>query len=126
MVSGLYVGLGALLLFGLTVAVSRERARHRVMLGDGDVPSLRQAMRAHGNCAETLPILLLIVVAVEMAGAPAWVVHVFGVAAIVARALHAQGLLVTEGVSFGRFTGMILTVAVFFFGGLGLIGHQLL
>ena len=47
-----------------------NRVRSKVDFGDGDVPALRQALRAHGNFVEQAPIALILIGCAEAAGAP--------------------------------------------------------
>lgn len=125
-ISSLYLGLGALLLLGLSAYVISGRWRHRIAIGPGEAKELEKRIRAHGNCAEYLPMLLLIVAATELVGAPGWVTHLFGVTTILSRALHALGLIATRGPSVFRALGMVGTFAVLSMGGLGLIAHAAL
>ena len=105
----LYAGI--LGLFGLFLAVmaSRARAAAGVGLGDGGNESLRRAIRAHGNFAEYVPLCLIVIGLSEMAHAPRWLVHTMGIALVVGRVAHAQGLYASSGRSFGRAVGMGLT-----------------
>lgn len=125
-ITSLYVGFGALIFVALAFRVSLQRMKHQVGLGDGGSPEVLQAVRAHGNCAEYLPLLLLIVAATEASGAPAWVVHAFGAATIAGRILHAAGLSASSGRTLGRMLGTMLSWGVLVFGGIGAIGHALL
>jgi uncharacterized protein len=61
---------------------------------------------------ETLLPALLMLVVLELAGGPAWLLHAAGVTLLVGRVLHAWGLGGSGGVSFGRFHGMLLTLLV--------------
>lgn len=125
-ITPIYLGLGALFMAWLTVRVIQLRFRHRVGIGDGGESALARAIRVHGNCAEYLPLLLLITAVIELGGAPAWVVHLFGGATLLGRALHAYGFSRSEGASMARVLGMALTFGVMIFGGLGLIAHALI
>ena len=58
-----------------------------------------------GNFVEYVPIALLLILFVELAGFSAWVVHVLGVTLVGGRVWHAQGLGATSGTSQGRFVG---------------------
>lgn len=125
-ITGFYVGLSALLLLGLAILVVRERIRNKVSLGDGDgaAPALRRASRAFGNTAEYLPMLLLLLAAIEASGAPVWVTHLFGFVMVAARLGHA--VAITWNVIPLRQLTMLATFAALGFGGLGVIGHSLL
>ena len=60
-----YIAINGLLLLALSVNVVRFRVKHRVNLGDGGQPELRQAMRVQGNFAEYVPMALLMIAAFE-------------------------------------------------------------
>jgi len=49
--AALWIGLCLILMLVLSVRVVRLRRRHRVELGDGDIPELTQAIRAFGNAS---------------------------------------------------------------------------
>jgi uncharacterized membrane protein YecN with MAPEG domain len=88
----LYAGLNLLLLLALALLVVRQRMRHKVVLGDGGVEPLNRAIRVHGNAVEYAPLAVAGLVALALAGAAVWIVHVGGVALTLGRVLHAQGL----------------------------------
>ena len=81
-------------------------------LGDGGDPDLQRAIRVHANFIEYTPFALLLLLLVEMTTANALVVHAFGIALVVSRALHAQGLGATAGYSRGRYLGTLGTWVV--------------
>ena len=68
-----------------------------------------------------MPLGLLVVLLLELNQAPVWAVHLAGAGLIVGRLLHAWGLSRHKGVSFGRFTGTVVTWLVLVVGGAGLI-----
>jgi uncharacterized protein len=109
--ASLYIGLNLALLLALSLVVVAGRRRHQVTLGDGEVPGLRQAVRAHANAAEYIPAVLIGLVALALVGAQTWAIHVGGALLTIGRLAHAQGLLQTEGVSLGRAVGMVSTWA---------------
>jgi len=117
-ISPLYVALGAMLLLVLTFRVIAHRRDKKIGLGDGGDPLLLRRVRAHGNAVETMPIGLLMLVALELSGGNAMLLHGLGATLIIGRGLHAWGLLGSAGVSFGRMVGMLLTMLSF----MGLIG----
>jgi uncharacterized membrane protein YecN with MAPEG domain len=106
----LYAAVLMLVVLALAFNVSRLRRRHWVGLGTGDHPDLAAAIRAHGNTIETVPIALLLLLLLELGGAPAWTLHGLGVALVLGRLAYAQGLLVHGGgPSAGRMWGTLLT-----------------
>lgn len=117
-VTSFYAGLMALWLVGLGFEVSRRRRRHDVSWGDGGVVELEQAIRAHANACEYIPIALIIMGLAEGLGAPAWLLHVTGLMLVAGRVMHGAYFLAGARRFQLRFIGMMLTVTMI--GGLGL------
>lgn len=109
-VTAIYGALLALFLVILTVPVIKLRQGLRVGLGDGGQTSLQQAVRAHGNAAEFIPLFIVLLAVYEINHAPAIALHLFGVVFILSRLAHASGLYQTSGASSGRVAGMIGTL----------------
>ncbi|MDB5467307.1 MAG: glutathione S-transferase [Phenylobacterium sp.] len=107
--AALWVGLHLVLLLVLSVLVVRQRRRHEVALGDGDVPQLAQAIRAFGNATEYVPAGLAAIVVLALVGAPPMVVHVVGLVLLAGRVVHAVGLSRSGGASLPRAAGVLLT-----------------
>jgi uncharacterized membrane protein YecN with MAPEG domain len=121
----IYAGILGLLLLGLSARVIRYRLRHRVGLGDGGQPDLRQAIRMHGNFIEYVPLALILILSLELMAAPAGLIHGLGAALVVARASHALGIAITDGASVPRFIGTVATFCVIAVGALGNLGLAL-
>jgi len=105
-------GLLGLLAVVLTVNVSRVRGQKKINLGDGGDPEMLAAIRAHANFVEFVPLcLLLIYMASDFYGF--WTTAVLSIVLLVARALHAGGMLgvVPQGRFLGT-TGTTLVLAV--------------
>ena len=105
----LWVGLHLILLLALSVRVTRQRRRHGVALGDGDLPGLAQAIRAFGNAAEHAPTALIGLAALAFAGAPPLLIHGLGLLLFAGRVAHAVGLSLTGEVSWPRTAGALAT-----------------
>jgi uncharacterized protein len=104
-----YAGLNGLIAFLLVVLVVRERGKTKTSLGTGGHVTLEQAVRAHGNFVEYVPLILILLLLLELGGlAPLWL-HLMGIALTLGRVLHAWGLLTSPRESFGRFGGTALT-----------------
>ena len=71
----LYAGLNALILLTLAILTVRARVQTRTDIGTGDNVSMVKAVRAHGNAAEYVPLALLLIAALEIAGAPHALLH---------------------------------------------------
>lgn len=110
LIAGFYAALGALLILVLAMRVMWLRNRQGVGIGHGGHEVLARAIRAHANATEYLPValLLLALLALEQTR-PGWL-HVLGTALIAGRVLHALGLSGSAGRSFGRVTGIALTL----------------
>ncbi|MEQ9452144.1 MAG: MAPEG family protein [Pseudomonadales bacterium] len=63
------------------------------------------AERVQGNFVENVPLALLLLYLVEMAGIPGWLVHTFGSSLVLLRLLHAYGLARNEGANYPRLIG---------------------
>lgn len=117
-VTSFYAGLMALWIMGLGFEVSRRRRRHDVSYGDGGVPELVQAIRAHANACEYIPIALIVMALSEGMGAPPLLLHVAGAMLVVGRVMHGAYFLAGARRFNLRFFGMMLTGVMI--GGLGL------
>ncbi len=109
MVVYLYAAALTVMLLGLTYNVILRRRALKIGLGHGDNRGLERAIRAQGNFIEFVPYALLLIYMAETAGASDLVIHALGMTLVVARILHAWGLMGSSGYSKGRFLGSILT-----------------
>ncbi len=109
-ITAIYGALLALFLVILTVPVIKLRRGLRVGLGDGGQASLLQAVRAHGNAAEFIPLFMVLLAVYEINHAPALALHIFGLVFILSRLAHASGLYQSSGTSTGRAVGMVGTL----------------
>ena len=112
-VSLLYTGLNALILLTLAILTVRVRVVTRTDIGTGDSIAMTKAVRAHGNAAEYVPVALILIGGLELAGAPSTLLHGLGVAFTASRLLHAQGIYSTLSNSPGRLVGTLLTWLVY-------------
>lgn len=101
----LYGGVLAILYLLLSGRVARLRGKYHVGIGDGGEDELAKAIRVHGNFAEFVPILVVLIALIEGSGAPDWAIHAMGAALVVCRLAHIVGLSQSIGVSAGRFIG---------------------
>lgn len=124
-ISTLYIGLNGLIMFILSVLVVRARVQTGVEVGDGGREELIKATRAHGNNVEYVPISLLLLIAVEIAVAPVWMVHALGAGLTIARIAHGIGMHTSTGRSPGRAVGASLSWLVLLAGSLVAIYYGL-
>jgi uncharacterized membrane protein YecN with MAPEG domain len=111
-------GLLGLLTVALSLHVGRLRGRKKIFLGDGGDPEMLAAIRAHANLVEFAPIcLLLIYLAADFYGFR--ITAILSVVLLVARALHAGGILGV--IPMGRTLGAIGTIVVLTVAGILLV-----
>ncbi len=100
-ISALYLGLMGLLAVGLANHVLYVRLRSQAQ------PKWRPeaALRVQANFVENVPLGLLLLLGLELQGAPAGALHAFGASLLVCRVLHAFGLSQYEGANYPRLIG---------------------
>ena len=108
-ITACYAAFLGLLGAALTVNVIVNRVRSGVDAGDGGVARLAQAVRAHANFAEHVPLALILIAIVEALGVRLPVIYALGPGLVAARILSAWGLNTTLGRSVGRQAGAVLT-----------------
>lgn len=91
--AAVFSSLLVLLLAGLGMNVSLIRMRRKIFIGDGGDKFLGKAIRAHGNSAEHVPLLLVLLLLLGMLDAGATPVMALGATCLVARCVHAGGRL---------------------------------
>lgn len=109
LIASIYVASSALLVLVLAIRVILLRRRKRIGLGDGGDSELGCAIRAHANALENLPLALLLLVLLELAGASSLAIHAYGGTLLFARLWHCVGLSGSAGTSAGRLYGTALT-----------------
>ncbi|MGI9414039.1 MAG: MAPEG family protein [Hyphomicrobiales bacterium] len=110
--TALYAGILALLLMYLSFGVIKLRKSAKISIGDGGDEALRRAMRVQANCAEYVPISLILIGLIEANGLPFWLVHALGIVLVAGRVMHAVGLGKGDDDFTYRIRGMQLTFAV--------------
>lgn len=110
MVTAIFASLLAAIYLKLTLHVIALRRQNKVSIGNGGVSELERAIRSHGNFSEYTPIALILMACLELNGAMAWLVALFGLTFTAGRVFHAMGLK-REPQSFDyRIRGMKLTI----------------
>lgn len=87
-----YAAVLGLLGAALTANVIVNRVKGGVTAGDGGVPKLAQAIRAHCNFVEQGPLALIVIVLAEEAGARPMAIHLLGVLLVISRLANAAAL----------------------------------
>ena len=111
-ITAIYASLLGLLMIYLATRVVIARRQHQVALGDNGNQKVEHAMRVHANSVEYVPVALILIAIFEINGGATWATHALGLTLLIARVLHLWGFGGNIGISFGRFTGTVLTWGV--------------
>jgi len=115
MITGLYAGILGLIYLGLCALVIKMRFKHEAGIGDKNIEEMQRAVRVHGNFAEYVPLIVIMMAVTESTLPYSWspfLLHGLGIAMVIARVAHAYGLSKSIGTSPGRFLGTIATFVV--------------
>jgi len=82
----------AVLHIWLAGRVSAVRNSQKVSIGDGGNEALIRRMRAHANYGENLPIVLILLALLELAGGDPRILWGAAILFVIARILHAFGM----------------------------------
>jgi uncharacterized membrane protein YecN with MAPEG domain len=121
----LYAGLNALILLWIAGSTSRVRRQTGIYIGDGGNLHLIRIMRGHANAIEIVPMALILMLLMAGMGAPAWVIHIFGIALTVGRVLHAAYFIPAEAPLWLRVAGAGLSLAALALAAVGVVGHAI-
>ncbi|MCA3720807.1 MAPEG family protein [Phenylobacterium sp.] len=121
----LWSALHILLLLGLSLRVVQQRRRHGVAMGDGGVPELACAIRAFGNATEYIPMGLVGLAALTLAGAPSLAVHPAGLVLFGGRVAHGIGLSRSGEASRLRAAGVAATWGAYIYLAVALLFYAL-
>src|SRR5262249_7925884 len=103
-ISLIYAGLSGLLLVGLSFNVMHNWVRGTGSGQEAD-RDMRRAERILGSFVEYVPFALLLLVLIELRGAPHTVLHALGITLLAARLMHAYGSNPFRGAGLMRFLG---------------------
>lgn len=101
----MYTGLLGLWFLALSVRVIQGRGSSGISLGDGGDALLQRRVRGHGNFAEYVPLILLMLGFLEYAASPAWLLHLLGATLLIARLGHGYALAFHTNFPPGRLVG---------------------
>lgn len=110
-VTSIFASVLALMFIKLSMNVIGFRRKNKVAIGDGGVPELERAIRAHGNFAEYVPLGLFLIGALELNDAPLELIAPLGVLLVVGRYYHAKGINEPPPEFSNRVLGMKITFA---------------
>jgi len=88
----LYAALLTFLFVWLSLNVIKLRQRFNIRLGDGNNATLRAAISAQANAAQYIPIALILLLLLELNHAHVLLLHVFGLALLAGRIVHARAI----------------------------------
>ena len=109
-ITAFFSSILALIFYKLSINVIRLRRKYKVSLGSPKKhKDLEQAIRAHGNLSEFLPIGLILLACLEVNHLPKIVVFMCGLFFLIGRYLHATSFLKEEINSSNRVLGMKIT-----------------
>jgi len=111
-ITALYAALLAPLFILLSIRVIRARRAGRVPLGDGGDAIVLRRMRVQANFAEYVPLALLLMALAESLKTAPWLLHVMGIALVVARLTHAFGVSQPKENFALRVTGVATTLTI--------------
>jgi len=110
LITAFFSSILALIFYKLSINVIRLRRKYKVSLGSSTkYKDLDQAIRAHGNLSEFLPIGLILLACLEVNHLPKIVVFMCGLFFLIGRYLHATSFLKEEIDSSNRLLGMKIT-----------------
>jgi len=112
-VTSLYAALLAFFFVAITIRVARYRGKTGIHLGNGDNEILLRLNRGQQNFTETVPLALLLIALMELAGASSVWLHTLGTMLAVGRFLHYLQLTQTLKHLAFRGTGMLATLLVY-------------
>ncbi len=108
-ITPIYAALLGLFFVPITLRVGLYRVNNKIDLGDGGDKKLLRMMRAQANFIETVPLLVILLVLMELAGASSIWLHSLGGALLAGRVLHYIGLS-GLGPFIGRPIGIMATL----------------
>lgn len=91
-ITPIYIALLGLFFVPITLRVGLYRVNNKISLGDGDDPKLLKIIRGQVNFIETAPLVALMLVTMEVAGAPPTWLHAVGAVLLLGRISHYIGL----------------------------------
>jgi len=114
-VTPIYIAILGLLFLPITMRVGLYRIKSQISLGTGDDPEMVRRMRGQANFIETVPIALILLVAMEGLGASATWLHALGLTLVLGRIAHYAGLIEIGPLAF-RVVGMVATLVTILLG----------
>ena len=105
----IYAAILTLFYVALSMRTIRQRAKHKITIGDLGNQELARAIRAHSNFIEYTPLALILFSMIELNGGSPKLVHGLCIAFLLARVTHALTISQINEPFKYRKLGMILT-----------------
>ncbi len=105
-----FAALLGMMKLALGISVTKYRFQNKIMWGDASDDGMARRIRAHANFTEWVPGTLILLGLIEMMGVSPIIIGVLGAMLIVARVLHALGLM-GNAEAFNRATGIVINWA---------------
>ena len=109
-----YAGILGLIAFVLGMLVVKERLTSKASLDTDKTPALLESVRRHGNFAEWVPLLLILLALCEINGLRAFYLHLAGGSLVLGRIVHPLGIRKNAIPQWLRFTGAFITFSLTF------------
>lgn len=122
---GIYAGIMGFVAIWLGYIVGGWRTKLKISIGDGGNTDMIRAMRGHANFAEHVPLALILMICMALAGAPAMAIHAMGIALTAGRILHGLHFSKPNQPGWQRMAGAGLSQLVLLAGAVGAIGLSL-
>ena len=114
-ITAIFALIFTVLIFALASQVVYWRKKLRVGYGSAGKEPLQQAMSAHSNAIENLPLAIILFLMLELQGVSELILIITGSVLVFARLIHAYGLSNSVYVSFGRTYGTMITWLIMVF-----------
>lgn len=124
-ITAFYAGVVGLLYLALSFNVIKYRWRFKQSLGSGEQGKLESVIRIHGNFAEYVPLIIIMLGFLELGGASKLTLHLFGALLVTGRVFHAIGLSMVKAPNPYRVLGMFMTFTVLIGASINLITFAL-
>ncbi|WP_163933784.1 MAPEG family protein [Paraferrimonas sp. SM1919] len=110
LITGLYAAITAIFAILLGLWVANIRGKQKIGVGDKGTLDMIVPMRTHANLIENTSLLFILFACAELSGLGVVWLHLVGVIWLIARPLHAWGMLKGRGrFHIGRFAGTIFS-----------------
>ncbi|MEM7283204.1 MAG: MAPEG family protein [Pseudomonadota bacterium] len=111
-ITSLFAGILGLMSMWLSAGAGGMRGKTGISIGDGGNTEMLLAMRKHQNFTEYVPLALILIGLLEMAGTNEIALYVMGSLLVLARLAHGLGLKADTMSGFGRFFGAACTALI--------------